>query len=540
MKKLLWPFLLLLLLLSSCTIVKEPAQGAYGTLALTLSFTEMAARTIVPPLDTHVAYYSVTGLGPGSAMFSHPGASSTIVIETALVPGAWTIVVDAFNTDGYLVGSGSTEVSIEAGQVNEAAVAVTPLDGTGTLTMRISWPPGAIGAPSVSAKLTAAGAGGQTLSVTVGTTSAACESGQTLHAGYYSMTLQLLDGGVLKWGCFEAVRILADQTTSAAFNLTAGDLSMSGTNITIAPDMQDPIAVDLAGQQSLVAPGTDTTVTATTSEPVDSYQWYLNGAILPGRTGPSITIGSGLGEGTYRLDLQVTKANIVSSGSYTFTVAGEQVLTWDLAADFRASPGAQNPGPDRYGNANVWHYMTNATATFDRDGDYLPLTTFRTGELGMHQVGTPLFQEWKCFEDTPWVGKNTSDSTLYTLFEIPAGALLFHPHSDRNVVIGWRSPIEGEVSVEGGLESIDHGTNGVTWNIDKNSSPADPGPMASGEIENFGQQDFLSGAGGNSLQKVGVKPGDMIYLVVGPRGDHHFDTTRVVLRIRSNSPAVGR
>jgi hypothetical protein len=736
MKKLLWVVIPLLLLLSTCNVVKSPVKEKYGTLVLTLSISEMAAKTIVPFLDTNIAYYTVNGDGPGTAAFSHGGVTTTTVVETSVAVGTWTITVDAFNAKHDLIGSGSTDAFIEAGQATQAVIDVTPLEGTGTFTIHISWPSGTISNPSLSATLTAAGGGSQALLFTVRTTSASYSSGQILNAGYYSLTLQLFDGGVVKWGCFEAVRILMDRTTTGVFNLTAGDLNTNGANLTITPNMQDPITVTLDGPPHIPS-GEDGTFTASTSVAVDTYQWYLNGGLLTGEINPSITIGSGLRYGTYRLDLRVTKGNVISSGSHkfsiaalaitsfsfpsvgaggtidenaktiavtvpfgtdvttlvaTFTSTGQSVrvgstlqvsgvtandfsspvtytvtatdgstanytvtvsvldpsgsivvlssvslepatvtggngatgsvtlsnpapaggalvtlssnsavatvpasvmvaagavnqlfaastnavtalttatifatysgvtkstvlsvapvdsaqpLVWDLAGDFRPSPNAQNPSPDAYGNPNVWHYMTNAAATFDRDGNYTLLTTFKTGELGMWPVNTPFFQEWKIFGDTPWVGKNTSESTLDLFFQIPvpAGAALLHPNYDRNVVIGWRSPIEGEVSVEGKIESINFcggstEEGGVTWNIDKNSGPSNPGSIASGAIDALSYQDFLSGEGGDSLRRVSVKVGDMIYLVVGPRSNYACDWTLVDLSIKSNFVTV--
>ena len=42
--------------------------------------------------------------------------------------------------------------------------------------------------------------------------------------------------------------------------------------------------VTFSGQQSQLPPGTDMTVTATTSENPVAYQWYLGGVLLPGKT----------------------------------------------------------------------------------------------------------------------------------------------------------------------------------------------------------------------------------------------------------------
>jgi hypothetical protein len=74
---------------------------------------------------------------------------------------------------------------------------------------------------------------------------------------------------------------------------------------------------------------------------VDSYQWYLNGGLLSGETSASITVGSALAEGVYRLDLAVTKGNIVSSGTLEFAVvspAGGYVLSGVVRDERDGSP----------------------------------------------------------------------------------------------------------------------------------------------------------------------------------------------------------
>jgi hypothetical protein len=157
--------------------------------------------------------------------------------------------------------------------------------------------------------------GSETLDFTVGAGSAGYTSG-ALDDGYYSLVIQLLDGGVVKWGLFEAVRILADQTTTVG---EGPSVSTGGLDLAINPQMQNPITVTVSGVSEIEV-GTDTTFTSTTSEAVESCQWYLNGGLLSGETSGAITIGSGLPEGAYRLDLAVTKEFILSSGTLELRV----------------------------------------------------------------------------------------------------------------------------------------------------------------------------------------------------------------------------
>jgi hypothetical protein len=299
---------------------QAPVDGEYGSLVLSLATAEMSTRTIVPFLDMEIAYYEIQGDGPGPAAFSRSGVTGVVMVESSLVTGTWVITADAFNSAGYLIGTGSTAISITGGQITQAELRVAPLQGSGSLEISASWPPGTVANPSVSGSLTAAGGAPEDIPFIVDSDSAAYAYA-SLSAGYYSLTIRLWDGAVLKWGALEAVRILQAQTTEAVFDLTAEDINTGEIGLTIIPDMQNPIAIALAGQTSPLEAGTDMTVTATTShDPVNTYQWYLDGAPLSGETTSSITIGGELPEGNYRLDLQVTKANVIGSQSFVFTV----------------------------------------------------------------------------------------------------------------------------------------------------------------------------------------------------------------------------
>ena len=212
------------LFFSSCTFVESPADQGYGSLMLTFSTAGMAVKNIVPPLDMDIAYYNVYGDGPDPATFSQTGVKGPTIIENSLVAGAWTFTVDAFNAGSYLIGTGSTDVSISAGQTTQTEVWVTPLEGSGDLDISISWPPGTVPPPDVSGTLTAAGETPVTIPFTVGANPASYLY-TSLDVGYYSLNIQLSVWGIVKWGLFEAVRILKDQTTEVIFDLTAEEIN---------------------------------------------------------------------------------------------------------------------------------------------------------------------------------------------------------------------------------------------------------------------------------------------------------------------------
>lgn len=83
----------------------------------------------------------------------------------------------------------------------------------------------------------------------------------------------------------------------------------------------DHLEINLEGAKTSLAVGQDMTVTASTVTPAaETYQWLLNGVVLPGQTGTSVTIGSTLAEGEYQLTLNATREGVVSSQTVEFYV----------------------------------------------------------------------------------------------------------------------------------------------------------------------------------------------------------------------------
>jgi len=418
----------LCLILSGCSMVHSPPEEEYGSLTLTLSSSGMGRKDIVPPLDMEIAYYGVFGDGPGAATVSRFGVTGTTIVEVSLVTGEWTIRADAFNADGYLIGTGSVVVGIAAGQSTQAQIRVTPLEGNGELSITVAWPAGTVANPALTGTLEPLGGSPQVIPFMPGTNSASY-SYPSLDAGYYLLTLQLSDGPVQKWGAAEAIRILKDQTTEASFTLTAEDVNSGEVDLTIVPDMGDPIAIYFEGHTQQLPAGLDMTVTATTSnDPMDDYRWYLNGVKLVGATGSSITIGNGLPERNHRLDLTVTKGNVLSSGHITFSVIAPPAET---VYTNLSEGGAQldvylykGPQFDVYPSPiyTIW--------VEDSDGTYMH-SLFVSNGIGTNQypmsgnwaarpMCAPYWAHKSCIED-PYAGDPAHDTTGMYL-ALPSGA----------------------------------------------------------------------------------------------------------------------
>ena len=305
-----------------------------GTLLLHLHGAD-SARTLTPPLLMEIASYDVSGSGPGGETFEQLGIVEDATVVTGLTPGIWSVSVEGRNPDGIIVASGEASVEVLATAVASATITLTPLDGDGWLELSLQWPIDVLDDPSVEAHLVA-GADDQLLGFDLLADGSGAvypdpedpPNTNLFGSGYYLLTLKMFDGANQVWDWVEAVRILADQTTTGDYELQVSQINEGSLELIIEEDLQNPIDIELSGALSNLLPGTSMTVTATTSESVDSYQWFLNGDPIAGATEPSVTVGGGLANGTYRLVLLVSSGAVLSSEGVQFIVAPPMELEW--------------------------------------------------------------------------------------------------------------------------------------------------------------------------------------------------------------------
>ena len=216
-------------------------------------------------------------------------------------------------------------------------------------------------------------------------------------------------------------------------------------------------------------------------------------------------------------------------------VTASQCSQWNLASDFLISPNQENPNRDSCGNPNVWNFMASPTLTRD------PQTYFLLPHFYDDLYHISGFEGWMgdaTVEDyhvnTPNVLFNATGNTLSigggTTF-LP-NTVSVHPAPTQLVIVGWQSPITGNVAITGAV--TDEGTNcgdGIGWFIDKGSTN-----LASGSYPNGGSQSFQNGTGGNALNDVAVNQGDSLYFAVHPKANYYCDSTRLDITIRPATP----
>jgi hypothetical protein len=304
-----------------------PKEDSSGSLRITIGSDGM--KSIVPPISMDIAYYAISGAGPGGAAFSSSNVTASTYTKAGLAVGTWAITVDGFNSTGDKIGSGNNpNVRIVAGGTAYETIKVVPIEGNGYLSFTITYASGSIASPRVSATMTPQGGSASSISFSAGSSSAAYSG--TWPEGYYTLEWKLYDGSSLLIGKSDAVRIVAGQTSSGTYAYTPAS-STGGISVTITNGMENPISISFSGKRASIALGSDMNVTATCAPSPDRFQWYLNGDALSGRTSSSIAIGSSLAAGTYALDLLVFKDSIISSEGFTFTVGGSSGINEDFS-----------------------------------------------------------------------------------------------------------------------------------------------------------------------------------------------------------------
>jgi len=137
-----------LCLLVGCPMPVTPLAGG----SLTITVADRVSRTLLPAVSMQPASYSISGTGPNGTSFTQSTSSGSLTLS-ALAFGTWTVTVNALNSDGTLVGQGFGSAEVHTASTTTLAISVTPLAGSGTLSLSVSWPSSQVESPSVQATL---------------------------------------------------------------------------------------------------------------------------------------------------------------------------------------------------------------------------------------------------------------------------------------------------------------------------------------------------------------------------------------------------
>jgi uncharacterized repeat protein (TIGR02543 family) len=322
-----------LLVFTACDLI-SPVQT--GRLVIRLS-SAPKAKTLVPDLDLDVVKYDISGVGPGDSVFTVRDIDGTSYTEASLLPGTWTITASGKNTEGtIIVKSPPTDVTVTAGQTATASLNCIPVAGNGSFSLSLSWPAEVITTARVEGNLVPETDQNQSipLTFTLDGTTATCSTA-TLANGYYMLTVKLFDtgkGGYLAWSWNESVLIYKGESTDGNWTLQSTGIYPPGSGnvtLTLTSDAKKPISVTLSGSKTTLASGETMTVTATGTPTPDSWKWYLDGDLLSGQSGSSVTVGSGLLPNTgHSLVAVAKKGDVTGSAGLWFSVASAYLVTY--------------------------------------------------------------------------------------------------------------------------------------------------------------------------------------------------------------------
>ncbi len=154
--------------------------------------------------------------------------------------------------------------------------------------------------------------------------------------------------------------------------------------------------------------------------------------------------------------------------------------------------------------------------------------------------GVPLVRGWSTGE-TPWFGANpASEPGVAGDLRIPARCVAMHPSPDRDVAVGWRSPVRGRVSIRASVAMGDaQGGNGIEWAIVRDSQHPPGGPGARRHRHRRLAEDPRQRRGRKAPRSGGRERRHGVARGRRQGGDHSCDTTIVELAI-TETEAGGR
>ena len=145
-------------------------------------------------------------------------------------------------------------------------------------------------------------------------------------------------------------------------------------------------------------------------------------------------------------------------------------------------------------------------------------------------TGTPNLLGWGS-DSTPWFGGNPADNTVnISGISIPARHLAMHPGPNCNVAVVWRSPIKGQIKIKASVAHAQSGGNGIEWWV-AHETNANRSNLVLGVTDGTGSQTIPSPADAAKLSAVTIEPGDLVSLVIGPKGSYVCDSTIIELVI---------
>ncbi len=166
--------------------------------------------------------------------------------------------------------------------------------------------------------------------------------------------------------------------------------------------------------------------------------------------------------------------------------------------------------------------MTDGVSQVDWQTDYLT-------SKGTTPVDA--FRGWGNWADPPSVYANSSDVPAVLLagaITVPPRSVVVHPGEEDAVVVNWRSPIAGKVSIQARVVHVHpSGGNGVAWTIAALNGNRTRKVLLAGVIDRGGARVIPLPADDGKLDAVVVENGEGLQLEIAPRENYACCSTLI-------------
>jgi hypothetical protein len=124
------------------------------------------------------------------------------------------------------------------------------------------------------------------------------------------------------------------------------------------------------------------------------------------------------------------------------------------------------------------------------------------------------------------VSANSSDEFVRVPGDVKPHSIVVHPAPNRRVLVGWRSPVEGNLSVKGSVQHAHLACgNGIAWALQLRR-----GNGTRTLAEGIAQDGTIHSI--PPIENIAIRAGDVLALAVSPRdGDHTCDLTALELTL---------
>jgi len=306
---------LFMLLVMSCEDGNAP-----GATMLELKLEEDVGRTIMPSATLmDASKYSVSGKGPGGAVFGPVMSTENTMSIRNISTGSWELTAKALNIQNNEIASGTATVDITRGE-NKATVVLDRMSGSGSLQLNFTWDREICSEQTMQILISIEDDDGdiKMLSRTVNVADCGAYYVINLDAGSYVLSVKVLDStGFVGVGATDAVRILDNTRTEGDVELCSGTkpddkpdnpdnpdkpAEDGKTQIKIRNDVSNPMAFYIDYLPKNASKGSSITLTACCDDlPAGvnaadlSYQWYINGELYRNASGRTLTVTAASG-----------------------------------------------------------------------------------------------------------------------------------------------------------------------------------------------------------------------------------------------------